>query len=254
MRASSKKLRYAPVGGYSNTYRAPRNYSRRAAQLHGRRQQIRHTRINRAFVPGRDRRSGMYGRFGPDGEKKFHDVYVAGVVQAGIDINQITVIPEGVAENQRIGRKITIRNVNVRAILTLPISVAAGSSSDIVKCMIVQDFQTNGTEFTALELLAVDRFTSFRNLANASRFRILATRVVELNVPGAVASGAAYTTTEIVKNFNISLKTNIPIEYDSVLDTGVITTVRSNNLYIVWQSRNGLATVVCDIRLRYSDR
>ncbi len=244
-RAPSAMRRY-PNQGYSTA--KPRNGRRGGKAAY-------YARRRRQFRVGYDRTSGYYGRYTSGGEMKFKDTSVAdGTVTAAVTVAELTVIPEGNGEQERVGRKITIKRVHMTGALTLGWSVGAANTSERVLCYIVQDRQTNGAVFSATDLLDADGIDNFLNLANSSRFKILAKKTYILNVGGAAPSGAAYIFGEDIVPVEFHLKVNIPMEYDNSATTGVVTTVRSNNIYFVTQSQTGLLTsLVGNVRLRYSD-
>lgn len=208
------------------------------------------------FLPGRDRTSGFYGRYvGSHAEKKFFDTDVNdAVVTAAMDIHQLCIIPEGNGESDRIGRKINVKSIHIKGILRMAAATGATSTSDQVICMLIQDTQTNGTEFSAVNLLDTDEFKSFRNLANSQRFVTLFKKVYNIGVSGAAASGAAFVFGEAMRGINVNKYCDIPIEYDNSATSGVITSVRSNNLYWVTQSSDGVCGITANARIRYTDR
>ncbi len=243
------KRRKTQVYPRSNYGRVPRGYSRARAQRAGRRM--------RQFRVGYDRTGGYYGRFaGANAERKFFDTDVDDAVTAAtMVVNNLTVIPEGNGESARIGRKIVIKSIHVKGHLTLPATTASNATSDNVCMMLVQDTQTNGTAMVAADLLDTDVIESFNNLANSGRFKILYKKWVAIACGGGgVATGAAYIFAEATRQIVVNKRCNIPIEYDNSATTGVITSVRSNNLYWLTQSQSGLCAIVANVRVRYTDR
>ncbi len=213
-------------------------------------------RKKRYFQPGYDRTGGYYGRYsGRQPEAKFFNTVVSdAVVTTTMVISNLTVVPEGNGESERVGRKINIKSIHVRGSLTLPSTTTMADTSDVVICMLVQDTQTNGAAFAATDLLDTDGFTSFRNLANSTRFRILYKKIYALKIYGAAPSGAALVSGEDVRAININKRVNIPMEYDNSASTGAIGTVRSNNVYWVTQSSAGISGTALTARIRYTDR
>ncbi len=208
-----------------------------------------------AFRKGYDRTGGYYGRFtGMSGELKFLDTVVTDTpITAAMVIQNLTVIAEGNGESQRVGRKVTIKSVHIKGVMTLIPATDAANTSDKVFGMLVQDTQTNGAAFTALDLLDSNVVASFRNLANSSRFKVLYKKTFLFNAGGAAPSGAAFVFSSSQRDVNINKKCNIVMEYDNSATTGVITSVRSNNVYWVTQSTNGVVNSVLTARIRYSD-
>ncbi len=240
-------------GKYRTPYsRAPAGYSRARAQRRG----AYRARKRRPFRPGYDRTGGFYGRFsGSANEMKFVDTSIDdAVIAPTLTVNNLTIIPEGNSESERIGRKLTIKKIHCKGRIELPAATAATSTSDIVICMLVQDTQTNGAAFTTADLHVEDTFDSYRNLSNSGRFKILWKKVYTLRSAGAAPSGAALIFGEDVRYFSCNVNCDIPIEYDNTATTGVITTVKTNNVYWCTQSSSGFCGLTGVNRLRYADR
>ncbi len=198
-------------------------------------------------------RQNIYAR-APTGERKFFDTDLDdAVVTTTMNIVNLTIIPEGNGESDRIGRKVTVRKISVRGNIELSASTSASTTSATVLCYLVQDKQTNGAQFLAADLLDVDSFKSFRNLSNSSRFTVLAKKVFNLTVGGAAPSGAALVFGEYIQDLTFNINCNVPIEYDNSATTGAIGTVKTNNLYWVTQSSTSSTTIVANARLRYTD-
>ncbi len=243
-----------PKRGHGAGYGGPRAFKRplRGGYVPYRRP---YRRRARKFRPGYDRTSGFYGRFtGPTAELKFHDVSVDdAIVALTLNITNLTVIPEGNGEEQRVGRKISIKKIHVKGTVDLSTGTDFQNASDHVTCMLVQDTQTNGAAFVALDLLEVDTYKSFRNLANSQRFKVLWKRKYIVQVGGGAPTGAAFAFGEDIKDISANVKCNIPMEYDNSATTGAIGTVRSNNVYWVTISSSNSAGITANVRLRFSD-
>ncbi len=208
------------------------------------------------IVPGFTRVSGFFGRFGPGGELKFHDLDIDDptiATNGTIVEDSCNVIAEGNGEEERIGRKVTLRSINWRFNIRLPEGTAVTTTSDTVRVIVYLDKQTNGATAAVTDLLESDNYQSFNNLANKSRFRTLMDRTYDLNTD---LSGDGTTVDSPRFNINDSFfkKINIPIEYDNTATTGAISTQRSNNIGVLLLSKNGLCTFDSKMRLRYSDQ
>ncbi len=180
------------------------------------------------------------------------NIAAAGNIQNGGTIN---IIPQGVLETERIGRKVTIRSINWRWTLNLNPSSGGDLSlgADVVRVILYLDRQCNGSTATTVLILESANFQSFNNLANKSRFRILMDRVYTLNSPAGAGNGTANDTGPVIINDSLYKKCNIPIEFDNSLSTGVLSTIRSNNLGILLISESALTDMDSKIRLRFSD-
>ncbi len=210
----------------------------------------------RAFRPGRDRVGGYYGRYaGRDGELKFHDIDVNDAVIAGgatiQNTGTINIIPQGVEEVQRVGRKCTIRAINWRWQVKMPAATAATSTADEVRLILYMDKQCNGATAASTDILEGASIHSFNNLSNSGRFRILYDHRISLRSAGAAASGAAFVFGEDIRIGSFYKKCDIPLEFDST--TGALTEIRSNNLGIMALSDEGLCELDSSVRLRFSD-
>ncbi len=203
---------------------------------------------------GYGRTSGYYGRFTSGGERKFHDIVVDDApVPTALTIFNLTVIAEGNGESERIGRKITIKQISCNYSMQLTGGTAATDTSDTVNIMIIQDRQTNGAQFVALDLKETDNIISFNNLANSKRFKTLYSQDYSLAAGGAAPSGAALIFSEDRAFVRMNLNVNIPIEYDNSATSGVITSVRSNNIYFVTRSSSAVVSTIGRVRIRYTD-
>ncbi len=215
---------------------------------------VRRTKSRRKFIYGKSRTSGFYGRFGPrSGELKFHDVDLDdAVIAAGANVTaSINLIPQGVTEIQRIGRKCTIRNINWRFNIFLGSQTSSSNSADVVRVIMYLDKQANGATAANTDVLESADFQSFNNLANKSRFRTLMDRTYAINAQAGGGDGTTedYGLVQLEDSFYKNC--NIPIEWDST--TGAITEIRSNNIGVILCSSSGLAGLNSKIRLRFSD-
>lgn len=219
-------------------------------------------RTGRRFVPGRDRQAGFYGRYsGVNAELKFFDVtYDDAVVaatgtleQAGSVIN----IGQGVTEIQRVGRKCTIRSIDWRFTVTLPVQDAVGIpvSGDTVRVILFLDKQCNGATATVsgdAGILAGTTIHSHRELTNTGRFTLLMDRLININYSGLAADAAnQWAQGAVVKNYHKYWTCNFPIEYNNT--TGAIAEIRSNNIAVMLISDKGIAGFASQFRFRFSD-
>lgn len=210
--------------------------------------------------PGYYRTTGYYGRYpsaggSGTGELKFFDTTdtFAALVPAGEIKNSLNLIPQGVTESTRIGRKCTIRSLQIRGNLNLPpvagVSAAGGS---VVRIIVYQDKQANGVAATVTDILNTADIHSFRNLANSHRFRILKDSTIDINPTAAAGDGTTNDTTSVYKSWECYLRVNVPLEFSST--TGAITELRSNNLGILAISETSSNIIFnYNCRVRYSD-
>ncbi len=184
---------------------------------------------------------------------KFHDVdiddavvSVAGTIQAGVNL-----IPQGVTEKTRVGRKCVIRKIQWRWSSFLPSTSTPGSTTDVVRMILYQDKQANGAAAGVTDILETDDYQSFLNLANSGRFKILVDRLISHVSKSGAYDGTNDQFGENVVNGSYYKNCFIPIEFDST--TGAVTEIKSNNLGVLLVGQTGVATFNSAIRLRFSD-
>ncbi len=208
---------------------------------------------------GYQQTSGFYGRFASNGsagaELKFHDVALddAVVTANGALTASINLIPQGVTEKTRVGRKCVIRRIAWRFDITMNDTATADNTSEVFRVILYQDKQCNGATATVVGLLETDDYQSFNNLANSGRFKVLMDRTYDMNCPaGASVASPAVIFGEQVIHDSFYKMCEIPLEFDST--TGAITEIRSNNLGVILLTKAGnLTTFASQFRLRFSD-
>lgn len=188
-----------------------------------------------------------------DSESKFFDTALAFTYDLTEEIpatGQLSLIPQGVTESTRVGRKCVVQSISLRGVASFaPATVATAST--VITTMIVLDKQANGAAAVLTDIFTGNPQKTYRNLSNSSRFMVLKRwdRVLE---PKAGAT-AAYNTA--VQYYNYQKKCNIPLEFSST--TGAITELKSNNIFLVAVSSasaaDDLVTFTGSVRLRFSD-
>ncbi len=177
-------------------------------------------------------------------------------------------VAQGSSASNRIGRKITVTNLHMKlrfnwiATDNTTVATAALLNHVTIRCMIFWDKQANGGLANALDLVNPDTILAFRDLGNISRFRVLYDKTWQWQAPvliGAGTDGTAAvkaTISRMHKDYikKINLKMFIPIEYDNDFTDGRITTIRSNNIgMIFWSDQPSRIQVSGRTRLRYID-
>ncbi len=189
-------------------------------------------------------------------ELKFHDVDLddAAISTTGDITASINLIPQGVTEKTRVGRKCTIKQIAWRFTLSLPAAAdqADPPPPDIARVIMYLDKQANQATATVADILESTDYQSFNNLSNKKRFRILMSRNYDLEYQTSITDGTntgAYPQQNMDDSF--FKKVNIPIEFNST--TGAIGEITSNNLGVLLISKNGAMIFGSKIRLRFSD-
>lgn len=209
-----------------------------------------------AALKGYARIGGFYGRYSNGGELKFFDTNKAtqASATAGVIHNlSLNLVPQGVTESTRVGRKCTIRKMFIKGEMTLPPTATSGEADNTVRLIVYCDKQANGATAAVVDILETASPFSFRNLANSQRFQILYDNRWAMTA-GAVfgGTGAPVSVTKRI-SFNISKNMNLPIEFSDT--TGAIGEIRSNNIGVlsVCEAALVLPTVRYTSRIRFSD-
>ncbi len=192
------------------------------------------------------------------GEAKFFDTdldAVFGTMATNMELANLNIIPQNNTESGRIGRKVVLTRVDIKGIMTLPSTATIANSTSTVRLLLVCDKQTNGAAFVATDIWDTDVIGSFNNLANSTRFRVLKSKLFEFKAYGVShTTGDVVLTTEDEQAFAFNVNLNLPIEFDNSLATGVVSTQRSNSLWLVSQSSTGVVTMTeATARIRFKD-
>ncbi len=198
--------------------------------------------------------------FARAGELKFHDVDVDDAIVSATGTIQntgtINVIPQGVTEVQRIGRKCTIKSIHWRfsADQVELNNGATPQTSEVIRAILYMDKQTNGVTAAVTDVLETATHRSFRNLANTGRFQIFMDKTMVFNYQtfSYDTAGMAGDSAEVVGEYQFNKKCNIPIEFSGA--NGTIDEIRSNNLGVLLISKSGQGGFASSLRLRFSDQ
>jgi len=205
---------------------------------------------------GYTRTSGFYGRFPPSGsENKFFDTAVGfnydtvGEVPA---TGQLCLIPQGVTESTRVGRKCVIKSIQIRG-RNITAYAATANPVGSTHLFLILDKQCNGAAAAAADVFTGTGFDIvMRNLSNNERFQVLKKWEYTYGGKGGVAA-AVLNECKLIKYFK---KCDIPLEFSST--TGAITELKSNNLFFMAGATGagGLDDLIAfegTVRLRFSD-
>jgi len=172
---------------------------------------------------------------------------INGVANASAE--SLHVIKTGTNDNQRVGKSIILKKIQVQGFLTFPASTA---ESNVIKVSVVQDTQVNGSLPTYLDVYEDSGVNSWLNLENSRRFKILKTKYVIMNrmTAGPINFG------QVIHQFKMVKKVNIPIDYNSAGTAGTIGELRSNGIFLMASASSGddLVQYAFHTRVRYSDQ
>jgi len=149
----------------------------------------------------------------------------------------LTFLKQGTNANQRIGRKITLKSINVKLVL----QAAQNIQTDVTACVwLVLDKQANGNIFTASDdgqipvaqvqdgpLITATNYL----IANSQRFVILGKKCVVLRNQIPYTANIDGTRGGAQAPINFYKKVNMQIEYGG--PTGTIGEIKSNNIQMI---------------------
>ncbi len=214
-------------------------------------------RIGRRFRKGFSRTGGMYkyaAGVNKGKEKKFFDVSVGPAVIASTGtmlLTSMNLIAAGSGESERIGRKMHVHKIMLRYHCFMAEQTSFVNNHDTLKFYLYLDTQANGMAATVAEILdVVNGALSFRNLGNGERFKILATKTVNIF---ATAGGGDGTTVDIAMKSTagaVYRNVSIPLEFSAAV--GALTELRSNNIGLMAISLHGLLALTFNCRLRFT--
>lgn len=201
------------------------------------------------------RTGGVYGRFQPSGvESKYADISlnIAGVTNVNSwGFTSINQIPVSDGPSGRIGRSITLTSIQLLYNLDVH-----HSESNVVylRLMVVLDKQANGAAPAYVDLMNANSALAYRNLDNADRFVVLHDKFTRYT-PSALASAGTMRFSGPTF-INVFRKCNIPIVFDNTATTGALTTIRSNNVFVIgylYGAQTALNDFKGTLRVRYRD-
>lgn len=204
--------------------------------------------------PGYTRTGGFYGRFGKGGEQKFFDTALSFLIDSTGEVpatGQLCLIPQGVTESTRVGRKCVLKSIQGKMqLLYQPGASGLATTSGVI--YVVLDKQCNGAAAAATDVFeaAANLHLQFHDLANSQRFVVLK-KMKYTMFPGAGATTAYNNGMRIIEFYK---KCNIPLEFSST--TGAITELRSNNVFMLAgcdANSDDQTTVIGNVRVRFSD-
>jgi len=204
---------------------------------------------------GYSRSTGFYGRFPPAGDElKFFDTAISFSLDATGEVpatGQLNLIPQGVTESQRVGRKCIIKSLLLTFnVLLTP--AASATASDVAVIYVMLDTQANGAAAAITDVFTsgTNLPSALRNLSNVDRFRVL--KKIKMQYSPKAGVTTAYNTETIHKEVYLK-NLHIPLEFSST--TGAITEIRSNNIFLCAGAYglDDVATVAGNCRVRFDD-
>lgn len=204
-------------------------------------------RVRRALVPA---------------EKKFIDntINVAGT-HATAFATLLNGSTQGTSASSRVGNKIMIDSLTCRLSYFPQGALAMDTDGEYVtsrvRVMIVVDKQPNGSACAITDVLSTAGITQPRKLDNSARFRVLYDRVISCRHQ--IVHGTAADTVDVAGEhtfFKINHKFKKPLMVQYLGNTGDVTDIKTNSLYMLTYHTNagGTAGGITGVaRIRYTD-
>lgn len=162
--------------------------------------------------------------------------------------DSLNLIPQGVTESSRVGRKCKVTRLDFKGQMVLP-STDLNTTDEQMRIIVYLDKQCNGTAATILDILETASINSFRNLSNTNRFSILSDKTVAMTAK--VAGGSTAISGDMLQSFRRNISVNAPLEFSNT--TGALTEIRSNNIGLLAITLHGQASLGYTCRVRFSD-
>lgn len=136
-----------------------------------------YTRVKRNILKGAKRIIKTY----VNTERKYFDTSQTGITVPITPLNYPLVsIPSGTGESQRIGNQVKLTNVNMR--LQIARNGADTDAVRKVRILVFLDKQNNGVASDVADLLDSTTMTSFNDMDNKMRYKVLMDRIITLDL------------------------------------------------------------------------
>ena len=208
----------------------------------------------RSTALGPPRTGGFYGLYTRRGREELKVIDTAQITSP-ILTAATTILQNGVAQGtdftNRIGRKVIIKSIHAKYFLE-PLSSADGAQGDIIRYMLVWDYQANGALAAASDILTTTDTLSGVNLTNRDRFKVLYDKrhtmeAVDYNA-GTITGGNSRPI--FAQKY---IKCNMPMIFGGTAAT--IGSIQTGSLVLLVLSANSSTAWACasNIRVRFSD-
>jgi len=171
--------------------------------------------------------------------------------------NILAGLSQGTGETQRVGREVILKSLMLRGV----VSFNPTASSDHVELFIlyvILDTQCNGGGGGGTPCVLGDLFSTLAagaeqlNMDNTNRFRVLKRYTALFNTNAFQATAGSTTIPcEQLRQCNIYIPLNMKAVFSST--TGVITEIRSNNIFLAYGSANAKCDAAFSSRFRFTD-
>jgi len=173
----------------------------------------------------------------------------ANIGSAAANITLINGCATGTDFTERIGRKILMKSLLLRAEFQ-PNTAVNNSIGEQVRFIVVYDMQTNGAALTTTDLLTAAATNAPNNLNNRDRFRILVDKYFA-TPPATFAAGVLANGTGTSKVIKIYKRFNLETIYSGT--TAVVGSIQTGSLHVFTLSGNQFVATEWVARVRFED-
>lgn len=187
-------------------------------------------------------------------EYKFLDLDNTIALSSGGDISNILGnIAQGAGEQERIGRYVTVKSLQMRWNMRLNETTLQHKAHSVHRVIIFCDNQCNKALPVVLDVLETADFQAYRNLSNTGRFQIYYDKTFAVAADAAGGNGTLENFGRHEDFFDIKIPLNKRVSY--TLTTGAIGERTSANFVMLTIQIGGLGECFMDynLRLRYVD-
>lgn len=178
-------------------------------------------------------------------ERKFVDTALAADATTTASINIVNAMAPGTSASTRIGRRILMKSLQIRA--QIEREDPATTTSQHVRMMIVYDRQSNATAPAITDIIDASNVQSLRNMANVGRFFMIADEFIEIT---AAQGGNQYFI------YNKFVKFNLPVYYNAGT-AGTVADIATGGLFVCYLGSQAAGVddinVTGNCRLRFTD-
>lgn len=179
------------------------------------------------------------------------------LIQTGLPLNAFTTpqlltgIAQGVDVNQRVGRRVVLKSLDVRYRVQVSTLPANTGNINRIRTLIIYDKQTNGSIPALVDILSQTNFNAHMNLSNSDRFVVIADEYSEQRqYDNFQAPGASVISGHFFRKFNL--------ETMFTGTGGQIVNITGGSLYFLCSSDAVTSAltdfgILADCRVRYVD-
>lgn len=167
----------------------------------------------------------------------------------------LNLIAQGTDQDDRVGRKVTVKSVELRGQTRLLSNNNAAALGDHIRVVVFIDHQHNqdSTGAAWLDIFDDADINSFRRLDNEKRFTLLVDKVIDLNAYCALDTAVATVVSgEVIKSFHFWRRCDCQLEFSGT--SGAITELTSNNIGVIAIADGISPYIGYTARIRYTDQ